>query len=370
MKFLKFRSLDNLYNAQGIVTKFENAGLSNSEYVVMEKIHGANFAFYSNGEEVQCAKRTSILEPDESFFGWQGIHEKYAEKLNAFVACALSYIEYEKTYFIFCGELYGGNVQKNMPYPKHKDFALFDAFHIVPKTPKNDRLISEILDGGEVTYYYDETIDSYVFTVQGKTHFFDAVEEVTGIKSAPVLFTGSLSECLGYEKNFESLLLCEEAMKLEGLERGTEAWDYRAGTEGVVISMNFPVVIGGNQLLYIKNKTERFEEKKREPKTVVTQEQSLMKLNHGELLVFNTLISMITEPRYEAVISKIGEVDIKQFGAVLKAFIEDCFEDLNKELALLDVGVVEFKQLEESKRISKHFNAECTQFIRNKLLGK
>ena len=45
--------------------------LARLEWVVTEKIHGANFVVLSDGSTVSFAKRKALLLPDEEFFGYQ-----------------------------------------------------------------------------------------------------------------------------------------------------------------------------------------------------------------------------------------------------------------------------------------------------------
>lgn len=66
MEFRKYPSIENSYRkgfAQAVRDAGEEAG---AEWVVTEKIHGANFSFWTDGSNVACGKRTSLLEtPDQ-----------------------------------------------------------------------------------------------------------------------------------------------------------------------------------------------------------------------------------------------------------------------------------------------------------------
>jgi hypothetical protein len=59
---------------------------SNSiEFVALEKIHGTNFSFITDGNKIVCCRRSDILKPDENFYSWKNILVKYEDKiLNLF----------------------------------------------------------------------------------------------------------------------------------------------------------------------------------------------------------------------------------------------------------------------------------------------
>lgn len=103
MNFYKYQSIDNLH-------KFNTNDLAEGQWVVTEKIHGANLAVYVGADEIKLAKRTSFLsdteEQGKGFFKTFGVKQKYInhwkqlfEQLKA--GGAVDYI-------IIFGELYGG----------------------------------------------------------------------------------------------------------------------------------------------------------------------------------------------------------------------------------------------------------------------
>jgi hypothetical protein len=46
--------------------------------VALEKVHGSNFCFISNGTDLLAARRNALLDPVETFFSWQLLRDKYA----------------------------------------------------------------------------------------------------------------------------------------------------------------------------------------------------------------------------------------------------------------------------------------------------
>jgi RNA ligase len=53
--------------------------LAKVDWVVTEKIHGANFAMRTDGNETVFAKRKEFLKEDEDFFGYHQMRPKLIE---------------------------------------------------------------------------------------------------------------------------------------------------------------------------------------------------------------------------------------------------------------------------------------------------
>src|SRR5437016_8038652 len=89
--------------------------LARVPWVVTEKLHGANLALLSDGDEVRAAKRKALLEPGDEFFGWQAIVARFADPIRALAKAALA-ADAAAISVIVYGELFGGG------YP-HPDVA-------------------------------------------------------------------------------------------------------------------------------------------------------------------------------------------------------------------------------------------------------
>ena len=85
------------------------------KWIVLEKIHGANFSFYiSNTGAIQLAKRNSFLSPNDYFFGIRNtniIPEINDKLLNIYrhICCKYSDILQLSLH----GELFGGKINYN-----------------------------------------------------------------------------------------------------------------------------------------------------------------------------------------------------------------------------------------------------------------
>ncbi len=68
MEFKKYNSIENAYQ-KVVLEQIIIHGFEKETYVVQEKVHGANFSFFTDGKEVKIAKRTDFIEENEMFPG-------------------------------------------------------------------------------------------------------------------------------------------------------------------------------------------------------------------------------------------------------------------------------------------------------------
>ena len=68
LEFKKYNSIENTYN-KDFMDRIKLEGYDSLQFVVQEKVHGANCCFVTNGETVQFAKRTGWVEVGEMFGG-------------------------------------------------------------------------------------------------------------------------------------------------------------------------------------------------------------------------------------------------------------------------------------------------------------
>ena len=58
------------------LTESDYRAFKKTDWVVTEKIHGANFSVSTDGSEVRFAKRKEFLPPGEDFFDYQSLKDK------------------------------------------------------------------------------------------------------------------------------------------------------------------------------------------------------------------------------------------------------------------------------------------------------
>ena len=319
VKFIKFPSLENTYREKEISRIIEQ-GLDKQKYIVTEKVHGAHFDFYVSCDEsvnevvINCAKRTSFIGEDEKFFNYKPVLEKYR---NALIALYNTHSLNGDT-LVVCGELFGGNIQSNMSYPLHQDFVGYDV-----KFLNNDYT-----------------------NVLSKCEALDMLRHF-GIPSIPVIGVfDSLHEALEVNEYFDSHLTRD----------GYDGDDAFKEAEGVVIEPVVPSFTKDGGRIYLKKKTKRFTEKNAGVKVKAPQETP------QHIVDFLNICSQyLTEPRFEAVCSKIGEVSIKDIGKVTGLFTQDVLEDAFKD--------DELKTL-ITKSHTKALQREVMNFIKPLLLVK
>lgn len=270
MEFYKFSSLENTYR-QNLIDKVQYEGKDGGVWVATEKIHGANFSFWCDGTEVKVASRSQFV--DGTFYNCQAVINRYSENI-------LNWCQgFGVKTFIVYGELFGGNIQKEVQYGE-KDFAAFDV----------------VIDG----------------VVQDKQAAWRIAKEC-GLNFVPVLFTGGFKECLEMSNTFKSTLT-------------PEGYEGENISEGLVIEPVEPAWFENGSRVYFKNKTESFSEKNRQPK-----DKQVFELSEEESDLMNVLLEYNTEQRVSNVISKIGQITNKDFGKILGLTVQDMLEDFTKE---------------------------------------
>ena len=68
MIFKKYNSVENSFDEE-FVARVRGQMPRDLQYVVQEKVHGANASFLCDGTNIVFAKRTAVIERDEAFYG-------------------------------------------------------------------------------------------------------------------------------------------------------------------------------------------------------------------------------------------------------------------------------------------------------------
>ncbi len=187
LEFKKYSSIENSFNRE-FMERVVAEMPTDLEYVVQEKVHGANTSFLCDGEDVRFAKRTSMLETEEMFYDYPELLERYKDKVVALAKDVLGRYEDVKSVNVF-GEMFGGT------YP-HKDVQPNRKLSLIQKgvcyTPEHE--------------FYG--FDIYVINDDGGRYLpVDEVNELFdkhGFFYARTLFKGTLGECLKYPNAFQS----------------------------------------------------------------------------------------------------------------------------------------------------------------------
>lgn len=335
MDFKKYNSIENSYQLD-FLNDIKEQGYFNQEYVVQEKVHGANLCFITNGKDIISAKRTELISDDENFYNSINVKKRYESKIFQLFKLISDKFNDVSQVTLF-GELFGG------VYP-HEDVEKVSSAVFIQKgvyySPDNDFYAFDILVNKE-QYLDTDTINNLFKTV--------------GFLYARTIYRGSLSECLQYPNNFQSQI--SQWLGLPDLKQNI--------CEGVVIRPIQPCFFRNGSRVLIKNKNEKWTENnnyidKNILKSLLNQQEIL---SDDAQILCEEITKYITENRLLNVISKIGTVTPKDYGKLLGLYCKDTLDDF------LKAHKTEYEKLEkfESKAINKFLNSHAGKLVTNYL---
>ena len=287
--------------------------LAHAEWIVTEKIHGANFCFITDGVETRAAKRKAFLDADEDFFGHRAMLERNAEAARSVFTLARAR-DAKIARVVVYGELFGGG------YP-HPD---------VPVDPSAQPV--------QTGCFYSPRIELCAFDLriihagaeEGEYADYDeaaAIFAEAGLFHARPLFRGRYEDAIAFPVGFES-----HVPALLGLPPipGNKA-------EGVVIKPVRPVVVprrAGTIRPVIKRKIPEFAEDARFHQA---EKWAAPKVTSGALeQLLWEVYPLVTEARLHAAISKIGRPrpgDVEQRAQIVTLLIEDLTTEIRERYA-------------------------------------
>lgn len=313
MEFKKFTKLVNTYDKKTL-GEIRTLGFDNCDWVVTEKLDGANFSFWFNGDKFKVASRNRFV--DGGFFNCQQVIDLYKDAVQA-------------TYYslVSKGEIVGG-----------------DTLTIVGE------LVGEGING-RVKYKTPEgfTRGFYAFDleVNGEPKgYLYTVSEVQGIPCAPLFKVCSFEEAISYNNTFKSVLTPDDV-------------DVNH-SEGVALSPSKPLYFNSGSRVYLKSKSELFKEKE------VKQRKEEPLLSEFDNERYNDILGYINNNRVLSVLSKFGELGAKDFGKVLGLILEDVEEEYRDDNDCCAYTGVENKALVVSK-LKKECSLELRKEFANKL---
>jgi hypothetical protein len=334
MIFKTYNAIENAYQAR-VIEQIRIQGFGDEVFIVQEKVHGANFSFFTDGKEIKIAKRTAFIEKDEKFFNAHQMLERYRKNvIEVFQKVKTIHPDVETV--VIYGELFGGGykhkevepvkdavkVQKGIEYAPHNEFYAFDIK----------------LNG--ITYLDTEVVNQ--------------IFEETGFFYAKILFQGSLEEALKFPNVFNSKI--PAWLGLPELENNM--------CEGTIVKTLKTRYFGNGARIILKNKNEKWVEKskmvKKEAKTVHKRVHFSEKAQE----IWEEIQKYATVNRLNNVVSKIGEFEPKMIGKVIGLFSQDILEDFQKDFPAAFKAI----EKEEQKRINKKLNSLVIDFIKEELM--
>lgn len=328
--FKKYNSIENTYRDE-FISRIKGHGFDDKEYVILEKVHGANLSYYTNdGEAFYAAKRSGQVKPDEQFYNCQPILEQILPNLKAIWA-DLKIENDDLDQLTIFGEVIGGSY----PHPE------------VKRNPKALKVQKGIF------YSPDNVFFAFDIVINAR-HYLDADKAIElfekhGLLHAPILFKGSLDACLNHPNDFDSKVPAQ--LGLPEINPNI--------IEGVIIKPLKTLYMNNGTRVILKNKNEKWSEKsafKKEIKPAEPLPEKVVKLQEA-------IATYVTENRLNNVLSKEGEVTRKDFGRILGLFNKDVTEDFNKDF----VSHLDELEKKERKLITKSFSKLSVALIQKHL---
>ena len=313
MTFYKYPSIENSYQDE-FIEKIRNRAYDKEKYMVTEKIHGSNtqITYDVFNKCITYGKRTGDIVPGRDNDGADflfDILEPYRDRviqLSEYIA--KSHEAFRGTEILdvtVYGEAFGGT------YP-HKDVELDKKAQRIQKhvyyTPHNEWAAFDI-----------------GFTAKGVTDrrlfmspfLFRQLADKFNIPTAPILkITDSLDEALEYPT--DGLSVVYKNYGLPPIEGNI--------MEGVVIKPYFKDFWIGAHRIILKNKNDKFTEKKPGIKVEVKKE-----IHENVLAAIDEVSKYINENRVNSALSKIPGATIKDTGRIIGMVSKDVLSDYIKD---------------------------------------
>ncbi|GAA0726044.1 hypothetical protein GCM10009430_32590 [Aquimarina litoralis] len=311
------------------------------DWVVTEKIHGANFSFIYENRELKFAKRKELLSWKSDFFGFQIVVKQMENKVLALFE-ELS-LHYKATKYIIYGELFGGS------YP-HID--------VVP-----DKRVQAIQTG----VYYNPSISFAAFDIAivSDTKYYLSYKKCIkyfythDVPFLKPLFIGKLSDALNFDKLINSRI--PDDLNLPSIIDNT--------IEGIVVKQ-YDLLTNSDERPIIKIKNKKFEEEK---KFHLAKKWSFTTNTNSQSVELSFLIieirSYVTKNRLDSAISKIGTFDLKnqkRMNEIKIEFLEDVLQDFNLD----NYEILEGIDSEKKDWIIDRVKADINLLIRDLYFNK
>lgn len=336
MEFKKYTEIENSFNKE-YMERVKREVPADMQYVVQEKVHGANTSFLYDGELLEFAKRTAVLTDGENFYDQTELILRYESRVKSLwsdVKLSHPTIVQMQVY----GEMFGG------VYP-HPDVKVEKKLTVIQKgvfyTPKHEFYgfdIAIITDEGRLYLPVDET---------------NMLFEKNDIFYARSLFKGTLAECVEYPNEFQSCI--SEWLGLPQIDDNI--------CEGVVIRPVVPIYLSNGCRVLIKNKNARFAEKKR-----IRKRNALLahETTYSEELVYllDEATAFVTKNRLDNVLSKTGPVNMtKEFGHIMGSLSKDSLTDFMKEFGSR-YGALDKS---EQKVLNREVGKRCAELLKKQI---
>ncbi len=325
-----YQKIDEGFESLGLTPESARA-LQGAEWIVTEKLHGANFCILCDGEHIECAKRKALISPEEHFFGYRAVVAPMrGEVLELWRALAARFEGVLQV--LVYGELVGGE------YP-HPD---------IPPAKDVEPVQTGVYYSPEILFVgFDLAIATSGDSAPVYLDFDLArgVAQACGVRWSEPLARGTLGDVLEFDLSFDSRLPAR--LGLPALKENQ--------AEGVVVRPAREFLIETEQKGWIrpllKRKIATFAEDERYHQARNwSAARDKPSGNWGMDRIEWEAFARLTPPRLQAAISKIGRPKDAE-GALAEEVLDEVARDIFEELevtfgeALLAVDAEGFKLL-------------------------
>ena len=293
-KFHSFPSIEN--PREKIVQSFLTLD-PHAQWVALEKIHGANFSLLYNGAEICACKRSGPIAPDENFYNWGAIVERYTASVKTIFDTLRAADQTVHTIQVF-GELFGGN------YPGIKEKGTKQVQAEIYYTAANEFLAFDILVNED--YFLSQSELNSLFT-----------SIVIPLRLVPVLHRGTFEELYKLHDSEQLAKLESKIYSMFGLPRVENNI-----AEGYILKQDSRHS-GVCARPILKLKGPAFCEKRH------SKQARIVDTNNADDLFIESIKDYMTENRLAAVASKEGPDCHPQ--KLLNLFINDAVADFCKD---------------------------------------
>ena len=365
-------------------SKLRDLMQKDDEWVAQEKVHGANFGVhvFQGGAEIKFAKRSTFIRPEEYFFGYTKLVPALTKQVPIIQQLLEERIRKKVDSFIVYGELFGGKYTH--PDMGHKE--LFWEF-----LGKMHRIAPIQTD-----FFPQYSPDLHFFAFELKYRSVpkgplvtcpidDSIAVFSGVPDflyAKPLLRGTLEHCLGFNMDVYQTVVPHvlglgnfvlpgnfaEGMVLRQTKRG--------GTESEISPHSI-----------LKFKHRMFQESRhrnkigeRDPLHVLYREISHRRgetlldpasfMSDREISSLNSLLDLVCENRFQAVISKYGldvfspksdmpESERKGPAELVELLAKDAMKDWLKERSFEELSYTNYVKL----MFANYLRNECEKFV-------
>lgn len=317
-----FQSYPRIRESHSGLTPEQARQVGGMTWIATEKIHGANFCILSNGDHVECAKRKSLLDASEDFFGYREVVAPLFATIMALHEDVRAWSKANWTRDVLqiavYGELYGGGYA-------HPD---------VPEVQGVQRVQTGVdyapgveLCGFDIAVQCVDQVAGFDFLDFDVAHALATARHIPWVEP---LARGRLADLLAMHTDFDSTIPAKHG--LPALPEGSNL------VEGVVLRPAQELKWVDAQRPLIKLKSPRFAEDARYHQAT-NWSAARAHLAPGAQ-AFDRLewaaSSRLTPPRYQAAMSKTGRPthpDDPLHKAIIEEVLEDIFGELHHEHA-------------------------------------